>query len=166
MQTANILTLFRIICAVVMLFFPVPSAAFFCFYILCGLTDMIDGPIARKTGSESELGAKLDSIADIVFIVAALIKLLPVYDVKPWLWGLIILIGLVKAFGYICIYYKLKRFVFPHTLPDKLAGAFLFALPLSVLLIPFDICAAVCCAVAFAAALHEAYLSLSLTTKK
>ena len=37
---------------------------------------MIDGTIARKTNSASELGAKMDTVADFVFVAVSLIKLL------------------------------------------------------------------------------------------
>ena len=35
--------------------------------LFCGISDMIDGTIARKTKSISGLGARLDSVADSVF---------------------------------------------------------------------------------------------------
>lgn len=38
---------------------------------------MMDGAVARKTGSVSKFGSKLDSVADFVFIVVCLIKILP-----------------------------------------------------------------------------------------
>ena len=47
------------------------------FYIYCGISDILDGFIARKTKNESEIGAKLDSVSDIIFVVVAMIKILP-----------------------------------------------------------------------------------------
>ena len=44
---ANIVTGFRILGSILLLFFPAFSAAFYMIYILCGLSDMIDGTIAR-----------------------------------------------------------------------------------------------------------------------
>ena len=37
--------------------------------IFCGLTDMIDGTVARKTGSDSKFGARLDTVADFVLSI-------------------------------------------------------------------------------------------------
>ena len=37
---------------------------FYILYLFCGLTDMIDGAIVRKTGAVSKFGARLDTIAD------------------------------------------------------------------------------------------------------
>ena len=75
-NVANILTSFRILGSILLLFFPVFSEAFYSIYLLCGFSDMIDGTIARKTNSASELGAKMDTVADLVFVAVSLIKLL------------------------------------------------------------------------------------------
>ena len=60
-----------------MLFCQVFSPAFYSFYIVAGVSDMIDGIVARKTGTASEFGSKLDTVADIVFVAVCLIKMLP-----------------------------------------------------------------------------------------
>ena len=54
-----------------LLFFPVFSILFYMLYLFCGLTDMVDGTVARKIGSASEFGVKLDSAADIVFVAVS-----------------------------------------------------------------------------------------------
>ena len=69
-QIANIITSSRILCSIFMLFFPAFSVAFYILYLFCGITDMIDGTIARKTYSTSAFGAKLDTVADFVFVAA------------------------------------------------------------------------------------------------
>lgn len=61
-NTANIITSSRILLSLILIFLPVFSPWFFAIYIAAGFSDMIDGTIARKTGSESSFGAKLDSI--------------------------------------------------------------------------------------------------------
>ena len=57
---ANIVTSCRILCSILMLFSPAFSVQFYILYLICGLTDMVDGTIARKTNTDSEFGAKLD----------------------------------------------------------------------------------------------------------
>lgn len=47
---------------------------------------MIDGTVARKTNTVSEFGSRLDTVADFIFMVVCLIKLLPILDVPVWLW--------------------------------------------------------------------------------
>ena len=83
---ANILTGCRIFGSILLLFFPAFSLDFYITYLLCGLSDMIDGTIARKTNSTSELGAKMDTVADFVFITASLVKILQKINIPQWLW--------------------------------------------------------------------------------
>ena len=83
---ANIVTSCRILFSILMLFPPAFSAWFYTMYLFCGLTDMVDGTIARKTNTDSKFGARLDSVADFIFVVAALSKLLPAMDIPQWLW--------------------------------------------------------------------------------
>jgi CDP-diacylglycerol--glycerol-3-phosphate 3-phosphatidyltransferase len=84
-QIANTITISRILCSIFLLPCPVFSAAFYILYLLCGMTDMIDGTIARKTGSVSEFGARLDTAADLSFALAAFLKILPRISMPTWL---------------------------------------------------------------------------------
>ena len=45
---ANYITFFRILCSVALLFFPAFSTAFYALYITAGVSDMIDGWVARR----------------------------------------------------------------------------------------------------------------------
>ena len=53
--------------------------------IITGLSDMIDGTIARRTNTVSGFGERFDTVADFVFVVVCLIKLLPVISMPVWL---------------------------------------------------------------------------------
>ena len=68
-----------------MLFFPALSPVFYILYIIAGVSDMIDGTIARKTDTVREFGSKLDTAADFVLVVVCLIKLIPIIHVPTWL---------------------------------------------------------------------------------
>lgn len=57
---ANFITGFLILCSILMLFFPALSPAFYALYLSAGITDMIDGTVARKTNTVTEFGSKLD----------------------------------------------------------------------------------------------------------
>ena len=46
---------------------------------------MADGIIARKTKSVSEFGARLDTVADSVFVAACFVKILPLMQFPTWL---------------------------------------------------------------------------------
>lgn len=80
---ANVITSIRIVCALALLFCPALSAPFYMLYIIAGFTDMIDGTVARKTGTISEFGSKLDTVADFILVIVCLIKLIPVLNMQP-----------------------------------------------------------------------------------
>ena len=56
---ANVITGLRILVSAVLVFCPVFSQIFYVLYLIAGLSDMIDGIIARKTNSVSEFGSRL-----------------------------------------------------------------------------------------------------------
>ena len=87
-NVANILTGFRVLGSILLMFVPVFSAVFYSIYLLCGLSDMIDGTIARKTNSVSDFGSKMDTVADIVFVTASLVKVLPTIHI-PLVVGMV-----------------------------------------------------------------------------
>ena len=75
---ANIITGIRIVLSVALLFCSALSPLFYALYMVAGFSDMLDGAVARKTGTVSEFGSRLDTIADLLFVAVCLIKLLPV----------------------------------------------------------------------------------------
>lgn len=58
------------------------------------MSDAVDGWVARKTNTVSELGSKLDTIADFILVVVGFIKWIPIIEVAMWIW---IWIGLIAA---------------------------------------------------------------------
>ena len=63
---ANIITSIRILCSIALLFCQSLSPTFYLLYVVAGFTDMIDGTVARKTNTVSEIGSKLDTVADFI----------------------------------------------------------------------------------------------------
>ena len=153
---ANIITGIRIVLSVALLFFPVLSPAFFVLYIADGISDMIDGAVARRTGTVSEFGSRLDTIADIVFVAVCLIKLLPVLDVPVWLYGWSAVIAIIKFSNITAGYIWQKKFVSVHSVLNKAAGLLLFVFPLT-LAADMRYSTVVVCVVATAAAIHEGF---------
>ena len=155
---ANLITFVRIVCSTGLLFVPVFSPAFYVLYLIAGISDMVDGTIARKTGSVSEAGSKLDTAADIVLITVCLIKLIPVLDIPSWLLFWIAIVALIKLINIISGYVMHKEFVAVHNVMNKVTGILLFILPLTVTLIDLKYSGAAVCAVATAAAIREGHL--------
>ena len=155
---ANTITGIRIVLSVALLFCPALSPTFNALYIAAGFSDMIDGAVARKTGTVSELGSRLDTIADIIFTVVCLIKLFPVLDVPAWLYIWISVIAIIKLINIAIGYIRQKRFVAVHSVINKVTGGLLFIFPLTLAFIDLKYSAAVVCAVATIAAVYEGYL--------
>ena len=155
---ANIVTSCRILCSILMLFSPAFSVQFYILYLICGLTDMVDGTIARKTNTESEFGAKLDSVADFIFVVISLVKLLPVIHIPRWLWIWILVIAIIKIINVISGFICKRRLMVEHTIMNKVTGFMLFILPLTFVFIELKYSAVVVCTIATFAAIQEGHL--------
>ena len=154
---ANIITGFRIVFSITILFFSPLSPAFYVLYSAAGLTDMIDGPVARKTNTVSEFGAKFDTMADFVFVAVCLIKLLPILDIPIWLYIWIAVIALIKVINIISGFIKQKKWIAPHTVMNKVTGALCFLLPYTLSFIDLKYSAIVVCAAATFAAIQEGH---------
>ena len=155
---ANTITFFRIAASIVLLFCPVFSPAFYVFYIAAGVSDMLDGFVARKTNTASRFGARLDTIADFVLVVVCLIKLLPILRIPAWLYIWIGIIALIKVVNIVSGFAVQKRFVAVHSAMNKATGALLFLLTLTIPVLPLKYSAIVVCALATVAAIQEGHL--------
>ena len=154
---ANVITGFRIVCAAALLFFPPLSPAFYALYVAAGISDMIDGAVARKTNTASAFGAKLDTVADFALVAACMIKLIPVLDLPVWLFVWIGIIALIKIINIATGYVMWKKFIAAHTAMNKLTGVLLFMLPLTLRIIDLRISGSVVCATASFAAIQEGH---------
>ena len=122
----NIISALRILGAVLLLFFYPASAAFWVIYGLCGISDMLDGYLARKLHAESKTGAVLDSVADVCFVACCAIRLIPVVQIPIWLWIWAGVIAAIRIVNLVSALIVSKRFCFPHTKANKLTGLLLF----------------------------------------
>ena len=156
-QIANIVTSSLILCSICLLLCPVFSVVFHIMYMFCGITDIVDGTIARKTKSVSETGARLDTVADIVFVVVCFVKILPLIQFPTWLWIWIVVIAIIKignvVLGLICN----KKLVSMHTILNKATGFLLFLFPLTLSFIEPMYSSVIVCSLATVSALNETY---------
>ena len=93
---------------------------------------VIDGTVARRTSSASEFGARLDTVSDFVFMTVALIKFLPHLHIPVWLWIWIGIIVMIKLGNVVWGFIRTKKLISPHTILNKVAGLFLFLLPVTI----------------------------------
>ena len=122
----NILSASRIALCLPLLFVDAMTLPFWVLYLIAGLTDILDGFLARQWGVESKFGARLDSLADFVFVLAVGYKLFPWLKPPATLWMMIGLIALVKASNAFSVYLVKQRIEFLHTKANKLTGFLLF----------------------------------------
>ena len=74
---ANYITILRIFLIIPVLILASPESSSFnwialILFVIAGITDHLDGYVARKTGSTSSLGALLDLVADKLLIISSL----------------------------------------------------------------------------------------------
>lgn len=162
-NTANIITTLRIVGTLVLLFLRPLTVEFIIVYSLTGVTDVLDGLVARMTHTVSELGARLDSVADLAFYTVMLIKIFPeLWAVLPiWVWVLVGATLVVRSFAYIVAAVKYHCFASQHTYLNKLTGAAVFLAPYVLAFTPYIVgyCWGVA-AVAMLASLEELVIHL------
>ncbi len=152
---ANLITTIRILCSIALLFCAALSPWFYVLYITAGVSDMVDGWVARKTNTVSEFGSKLDTVADIIFVVVCMVKLLPVLHLSAWIYIWVAVIACIKVFNIVYGYVVRKHFLADHSILNKVTGALLFVLPLTLSVINVNYSAAVVCTMMTVAAVTE-----------
>ena len=156
-QIANIMTSCRILLSITLLFCPVFSVSFYTLYLFCGITDMVDGTIARKTNAVSSFGARLDTASDFIFFAVSLIKLFPVIHIPKWIWVWIAVIAVIKICNVISGFAYKKKLISLHTVMNKITGLLLFLLPLTLSVIELKYSLIAVCIVATISAIQEGY---------
>ena len=134
-QIPNIVTSIRIAAAIAIIFLPAMSVEFLIVYGVCGLSDAIDGFLARKLHAESRFGSILDSVSDLIFYTVMAVKIFPVMqrllEVQHW-----VIMGVVTALhllAYVICAIKYQRFSAVHTYANKLLGAVVFLFPFALI---------------------------------
>lgn len=157
----NIITIARIMGSFFLLMTNPFSRPFFALYLFCGLSDILDGFLARRFELSSSLGATLDSIADCIFVFIALYLILPEIHLPPWalLWigGIFIIKGSTFVIGML----RYHGLAFLHTYLNKATGGALFCFPLLYSFWGIPATVGILCGIATIAALEEFWINLS-----
>ena len=159
-NVANYISISRIIMSVLLLIPEVFTIAFYIIYIYCGISDMLDGFLARKSKNESKLGATLDSVADIIFVIVAMIKILPLLNIVKGIIIWVVFIALIKIANVICGYTYYKKIVLPHTIANKITGFILFIAPFIIVKTNPTVVEINLCSIATFAAIQEGYVEI------
>ena len=153
----DLLSMSRIVLCLPLLIVDAMTVPFWVIYLIAGLTDMLDGFLARRWGVESKLGARLDSLADFVFVIAVGYKLFPWLKLPTALWMMIGLIALIKVINAISSFVVKHRIAFLHTKANKLTGFLLFIGMMAIGQSYFVPVAWVIACIALFAAIQEGY---------
>ena len=116
---------------------------------------MVDGTIARKTKSVSELGARLDTVADSVFVAVCFVKVLPLMQLPTWLWTWIVIIAIIKIGNVVWGLISNKKLVSIHTILNKVTGFLLFLFPLTLSFIEPMHTSVIVCSLATLSSINE-----------
>ncbi|MDO4564942.1 MAG: CDP-alcohol phosphatidyltransferase family protein [Clostridia bacterium] len=126
LNLADLITLSRIIAALGLLLLPPFGIAFQCCYAFCGVSDVLDGFVARRLKVAGERGAKLDGAADTVFFLIILALSIRYLEIPTWAWGLAGAVLLIKVAGGVAGLIKFRALPFLHTHLNKAAGVAVF----------------------------------------
>lgn len=73
-------------------------------FILGGLTDFLDGFVARKMKQQTALGAYLDPVADKLLVITSFIMLGVIEGIPVWLAVVVVVRDILILIGYAIIY--------------------------------------------------------------
>ena len=158
----DLLSFSRLGLAFVLLLTEPLSPTFLSIFLVCGLTDILDGLAARRFDACSEHGHMIDSVSDTVLAVILLYCVIPTVSWERWMVIWIAAIAAVRIIAFCIGSVRYRRPAFIHTYLNKAAGALLFLAPFLLVVIgaPMTI-AAVCCVCSFSA---TEYLYINMTS--
>lgn len=161
-QAANALSISRIIFLLAIFWIDHNRAMFLIFYLCAGLTDVLDGYVARKTHSVSEFGARLDSIADLCLFAVVLYFMIgwtgeDMAPYFPWIIAALVM----RMINLLIAFWKFRKLIFIHTWLKKLNGLLVFLSPLVYLKMQKVGFLTPVCAVAILSAAEETMIHLT-----
>lgn len=158
----NAISFLRIVCSIALLIVEPLSMSFIGLYLLCGISDIMDGFVARKLKMESNAGALLDSISDIIFTIILMVIFLPILDWKNWIVCWIVAITGIRILSLIIGACKFHTFATIHTYGNKVTGLALFLFPMLLKIAGIGVTAFLLCFIATLSAIEEMMIMISL----
>ena len=157
----NILSVSRMALSVLLLFLPVPSVWFYVVYAVCGVTDILDGFLARKLRCVTRAGSMLDSVADAVLFICLLTRFLMEIEWKLWVAICVAAIAVLRVASVAVGFIRFKKFMVIHTFANKLAGSVVFLSPIIYGIFKSDAAVIIATVIAVLASVEEIMLMLA-----
>ena len=121
MNIPNTLTIFRILLVPVFIIFLINNNLWMALmiFILAGITDGLDGLIARVLNQRTLIGAYLDPIADKFLLISAYLALTIKNMLPAWLSVIVISRDIIILSGIALLFLMAKKFVIRPSLLSK-----------------------------------------------
>ena len=108
-------------------------------FIVSGLTDFLDGALARMTNQQTPLGSYLDPVADKLLVMSSFVMLGLIRAIPPWLVVLVVSRDIIILSGYGVIYFLVEeRLVVQPSFIGKLNTVFQLVTVGVILLFRYD----------------------------
>jgi cardiolipin synthase len=136
MTVPNLITTIRIILAPVFVIYLINDQflAALIVFLLCALSDGLDGMVARLMNQRSKLGAYLDPLADKLLLVAAFVTLSVRGYLPAWLTVLVFSRDTIILLGVLVLFLNRMEFTIKPTPVSKVTTWLQFITVLAVLL--------------------------------
>lgn len=162
---ANIISLTRPFIALSLFFFINNTQMFLIMYSLCWFTDLIDGPIARRTKSASEFGSKLDDLGDYTtIVVVVIIFTIWIRNQMVTFIPFLVAIAAIRISNIVITHRKYGKSYIIHTYLNKFTAWTVFITPVVYLLYDNMVMMYVVMAVAILASIEEMIIHIKSST--
>jgi len=137
MTVANLFTSIRIILTPIFLIYVVNDHVFLAFFVfvIAGLTDALDGIVARLYNQKSRIGAILDPLADKLLVITAYVTI-PIkrHTIPAWLSTIVISRDVLILLGVLILFLNSVKFEIRPSCVSKITTCFQISTVLSALL--------------------------------
>ncbi len=135
MTVPNLITTLRIILAPIFIIYLINDQflSALIVFLLCGVSDGLDGFVARVFNQKSAIGRYLDPLADKIILVAAFIVLAARGLLPPWLAVMVIARDVLILLGVLMLYLMGASFVVKPSIVSKITTCLQFVIPIAVL---------------------------------
>lgn len=156
----NFITGIRVLGSIVLLQ-PQPFSKFFYIvYFVCGVSDILDGYIARKIEATSKTGQVLDSMADMIFIGILFIIMVSTIKLPFWVLSWIVAIAIIRIISLCTGFIRYHSFSSLHTYANKATGVILFCFPIFYISLGLFITICLICSIASISAIEELIINI------
>ncbi len=163
-QVPNALSISRLIGAFALVLTGGLNEWFLLVFVFCGITDVLDGYIARRYGLCSDSGEVIDSIADFAVVLAMLAVLIPTLPWDQWMINFIAFIATVRGISLCVGTIRFGKVALLHTYLNKTAGFLLRISPFFIMFCDLGSVVMVVCSVSLAGAVEDLAINLRSET--